>query len=85
MFDSTLGQMLTASIFGLSTLISSYQIYNVDKQIQEDNLQHLALFTEYGRVALGEERNQNSDKGWYSDPSGEGQNTGDGLKLPELI
>jgi atlastin len=56
MFDSTLGQMLTASIFGLSTLISSYQVYNVDKRIQEDNLQHLALFSEYGRVALNEER-----------------------------
>ena len=45
MFDSTLGAMLTASIFGLSTLISSNQIYNVDKRIQEDNLQHLALFS----------------------------------------
>ena len=56
MFDSTLSQMLTASIFGLSTLISSYQIYNVDKHIQEDHLQHLALFTEYGRVALEESR-----------------------------
>lgn len=58
MFDSTLSQMLTASIFGLSTLISSYQIYNVDKHIQEDHLQHLALFTEYGRVALEESRLQ---------------------------
>jgi hypothetical protein len=28
------------------------QIYNVDKRIQEDNLQHLALFSEYGRMAL---------------------------------
>ena len=56
MFDSTLGQMLTASIFGLSTLLSSYQVYNVDKRIQEDNLQHLALFTEYGRVALRAQR-----------------------------
>lgn len=49
MFDSETSQMLTASIFGLSTLLSSYQIYNVDKRVQEDNLQHLALFTEYGR------------------------------------
>ncbi|RHY86776.1 hypothetical protein DYB37_003277 [Aphanomyces astaci] len=49
MFDSETSQMLTASIFGLSTLFSSYQIYNVDKRVQEDNLQHLALFTEYGR------------------------------------
>jgi hypothetical protein len=109
MFDGTLSQQLTASIFGLSTLFrceqrgqrgtegideerskrdkgteeqrcntkrdltswcplltplspvlhlfvlcsySSYQIYNVQNRIQEDNLQHLALFTEYGRVAL---------------------------------
>eukprot|EP01047_Picozoa_sp_COSAG01_P084039 COSAG01_NODE_17868_length_1118_cov_0.806673_1_plen_69_part_00 len=36
-----------SSIFGLSTLISSHQIYNVQNRIQEDNLQHLALFTEY--------------------------------------
>ena len=49
MFDSDTSQMLTASIFGLSTLLSSYQIYNVDKRVQEDNLQHLALFSEYGR------------------------------------
>lgn len=48
---------LTASIFGLSTLLSSYQIYNVDKRIQEDNLQQLALFSEYGRMAL-----QNDEK-----------------------
>ncbi len=56
MFDSSTGQMLTASIFGLSTLISSYQIYNLDKRIQEDNLQHLALFSEYGRVVFTQER-----------------------------
>lgn len=43
---------LTAQIFGLSTLVSSFEIYNVDKRIQEDNLQHLALFSEYGRMAL---------------------------------
>ncbi|KAH9259337.1 hypothetical protein BASA81_002380 [Batrachochytrium salamandrivorans] len=61
MFDSTLSQMLTASIFGLSTLISSYQIYNVDKHIQEDHLQHLALFTEYGRVALEESKSAGLD------------------------
>lgn len=29
------------------------QVYNIDKRIQEDNLQHLALFSEYGRMALG--------------------------------
>lgn len=52
MFDNETTMTLTAQIFGLSTLVSSYQIYNVDKRIQEDNLQHLALFSEYGRMAL---------------------------------
>eukprot|EP00559_Dactyliosolen_fragilissimus_P009026 CAMPEP_0184865574 /NCGR_PEP_ID=MMETSP0580-20130426/18523_1 /TAXON_ID=1118495 /ORGANISM="Dactyliosolen fragilissimus" /LENGTH=660 /DNA_ID=CAMNT_0027364843 /DNA_START=41 /DNA_END=2023 /DNA_ORIENTATION=+ len=52
MFDHDTTMELTAAIFGLSTLLSSYQIYNVDKRIQEDNLQQLALFSEYGRLAL---------------------------------
>jgi hypothetical protein len=52
MFDNETPMELTASIFGLSTLLSSYQIYNVDKRIQEDNLQQLALFSEYGRMAI---------------------------------
>ena len=52
MFDNESTMTLTAQIFGLSTLVSSFQIYNVDKRIQEDNLQHLALFSEYGRMAL---------------------------------
>jgi atlastin len=59
MFDSNTAQMLTASIFGLSTLLSSYQIYNVKELVGEDNLQHLALFSEYGRMALAEEQKSN--------------------------
>eukprot|EP00565_Helicotheca_tamesis_P005823 CAMPEP_0185730704 /NCGR_PEP_ID=MMETSP1171-20130828/10738_1 /TAXON_ID=374046 /ORGANISM="Helicotheca tamensis, Strain CCMP826" /LENGTH=621 /DNA_ID=CAMNT_0028399815 /DNA_START=84 /DNA_END=1949 /DNA_ORIENTATION=- len=56
MFDHETTMGLTAAIFGLSTLLSSYQIYNVDKRIQEDNLQQLALFSEYGRMALETEQ-----------------------------
>uniref|UniRef100_A0A7S4AA67 GB1/RHD3-type G domain-containing protein n=1 Tax=Pseudo-nitzschia australis TaxID=44445 RepID=A0A7S4AA67_9STRA len=52
MFDNETTMSLTASIFGLSTLLSSYQIYNVDKRIQEDNLQQLALFSEYARLVV---------------------------------
>jgi len=52
MFDNETTMTLTAQIFGLSTMISSFQIYNVDKKIQENNLQDLALFSEYGRAAL---------------------------------
>ena len=58
MFDHETTMSLTAAIFGLSTLLSSHQIYNVDKRIQEDNLQQLALFSEYGRMALEQEKRE---------------------------
>jgi atlastin len=60
MFDHETTMDLTASIFGFSTLLSSYQIYNVDKRIQEDHLQQLALFSEYARAAM---RNHADDDG----------------------
>ena len=63
MFDNKTTMDVTVQVFGLSTLVSSYQIYNVDKRIQEDNLQHLACFSEYGRMALdgtGEEEGEGS-------------------------
>uniref|UniRef100_A0A7E4W6Q6 GB1/RHD3-type G domain-containing protein n=1 Tax=Panagrellus redivivus TaxID=6233 RepID=A0A7E4W6Q6_PANRE len=50
--SSTLKQCTT--IFGLSTLLSSLQCYNVVDNIPEDALQHLTLFVEYGRLALKE-------------------------------
>jgi atlastin len=62
MFDHETTMALTASIFGLSTLLSSYQIYNVDKRIQEDNLQQLALFSEYARMAMSKDENDDDDE-----------------------
>ena len=56
LFDNETPMGLTSCIFGLSTLMSSFQVYNVANRIQEDNLQQLALFTEYGRMALDAQR-----------------------------
>ncbi|KAG5184944.1 anti-viral guanylate-binding protein [Tribonema minus] len=68
MFDNETSMGLTASIFGLSTLISSHQIYNVEKRIQEDHLQQLALFSEYGRMALAHKQD-GADGGADASPS----------------
>jgi len=40
------------TVFALSTMTSSVLVYNVQHGIREDHLQHLQLFTEYGRMAL---------------------------------
>ena len=70
MFDNETTMNLTASIFGLSTLLSSYLIYNVDKRIQEDNLQQLALFSEFAKVAV-ESDNDNDNNNNKAESSGE--------------
>ena len=75
MFDHETTMGLTAAIFGLSTLLSSYQVYNVSGRIQEDNLQQLALFSEYGRMALesgeGEAASDAADAVYSDDDSEE--------------
>ena len=43
-----------ATIFAMSILLSSVQIFNVSGQIQEDDLNNLQLFTEYAQLAIQE-------------------------------
>eukprot|EP00903_Cladosiphon_okamuranus_P009553 g9097.t1 len=57
-FDHTMNTHLEACLFGLSTTLSSCQIFNVKNQVQTDNLGSLAVYLEYGTVA-----NESQSKG----------------------
>lgn len=53
-FDSEYTVKDSATVFALSTMTSSIQVFNVLHNLQEDNLQVLQTFTEYGRLAIEE-------------------------------
>lgn len=53
-FDSESSMRDCSTIFALSTLLSSVQCYNLMRNIREDDLQHLHLFTEYGKLSLAD-------------------------------
>jgi atlastin len=49
-FDSESTMKDCSTVFALSTLVSSVQIYNLMGNVQEDDLQHLQLFSAYGQI-----------------------------------
>ena len=51
-FDSSTTVKDCATLFALSLMVSSMQIYNLSQNIQEDDLYNLHLFSDYGRLAL---------------------------------
>jgi len=53
-FDRKTSLKATITVFALSLMTSSTFVFNLDENIQEDDLQHLQFFTNYGKLALDE-------------------------------
>jgi len=51
-WDSQMTKEQSATIFGLTAVLSSKQIYNISMQIQEDKVENLTYFMEFAQAAL---------------------------------
>lgn len=54
-FDHELNQAMTIALICISCICSSYQIYNLDKRIQEDHLCNMAYFSAYSSLISSSE------------------------------
>jgi len=51
-WDSGMTKEQSATIFGLTAVLSSKQVYNIDMQIQEDKVENLAYFMRFAQAAI---------------------------------
>lgn len=51
-WDSKMSKEQSATMFGLTTLFSSKQIYNVSKQIQENTVENLSFFVHFAQECM---------------------------------
>jgi atlastin len=51
-WDSNMTKEQSATIFGLTAVISSKQIYNINMQIQEDKVENLAYFMRFAQATI---------------------------------
>ncbi|CAG2121196.1 unnamed protein product, partial [Medioppia subpectinata] len=51
-YDSGYTVRHSATVFALSTMTSSIQVFNLMRNLQEDNLQVLEMFTDFGQQAI---------------------------------
>jgi len=60
-WDGKMTKEQSATIFGLTTVMSSKQIYNISKQIQEDKVDNLTFFIRFAQQAIGQAARQMGD------------------------
>ncbi|XP_078487725.1 atlastin-2-like [Ciona intestinalis] len=56
LFDKQRDAKECSTVFAMSCLLSSLQIYNVFRQVQESNLQHLQIFSNYAMATAGKKK-----------------------------
>mmetsp|Transcript_58642 Transcript_58642/g.182142 ORF Transcript_58642/g.182142 Transcript_58642/m.182142 type:complete len:571 (-) Transcript_58642:18-1730(-) len=62
-WDSNMTKEQSATIFGLTAVLSSKQIYNINMQIQEDKVENLAYFMRFAQAAIRKASNELESNG----------------------
>jgi len=57
-WDSNMTKEQSATVFGLTAVLSSKQIYNIHMQIQEDKVENLAYFMRFAQAAIRQASNE---------------------------